>query len=440
MIEDVGSLRASLVKVKSKLTGSGVWVNLGVNEHSYVFTAKHNIDDNYIEVYSYKGEKLEANYIGPLGDLDISIIKINSRCDNVIELSLDINSDLSSDSKCWMLGYPKALVKISNHKDICHSGTILIDHEDIFFRIDENLPYDFNRDHIDGFSGGPILEVNNGAIYLKGIITDSYDNNFSYQRIQGVKFFDIYDALPKTIKDEIYCEDYARKFIEPSIEALQGHIGNYLLEGDFSTKLESINLNNLLNCKYFYLPDDVPKSTQHIALLRNNESITSYLHSRILSMIMDEEITNISMNPMFLEGEKVFTIHTTNFTEKSTLIAKLITQEISLEYANAKILIISPNDNGKLNFVQRDRICKVIANYAEGKEPELYSEDLPFKKRKIRRDFLEILKKEGVKFSILNIKFLMEMIIAHIDNSLYGEKYDKDLLKQQISRVLKLYE
>ncbi|NMP28531.1 trypsin-like peptidase domain-containing protein [Rahnella sp. SAP-1] len=440
MSEDIGSLRASLVQVRSTLTGSGVWVNLGVNDHSYVFTAKHNIDADCIEVYNFKGEKLDANYIGPLGELDISIIKINSRCDNTIKLSLDKSSDLGTDSKCWILGYPKALLKTSDNKDICHSGTILIDHGDIFFRIDENLPHDFDRDHIDGFSGGPILEVNNGSIYLKGIITNSYDNNFSYPRIKGVKLFDIYDALPETIKDEMDCEDYVQNLIEPSIEALQGHIGNYLLDGDFSTKLRRIDLNVLLSCKYFYLPDDMPKLTQHNALLRNNESITSYLHSRILSMIIDEEITNISMNPTFFEGEKVFTIHTTNFTEKSTLIAKLITQDISLEYANAKILIISPNDSDDLSFVQRDRIYKVIANYAEGKEPELYSENFPFNRKKILRDFLETRKKEGVKFSILNIKFLMKMIIDHIDNRLYGEKYDKDLLKQEIAKVLRLYE
>ena len=64
MTEDVGALRASLVKVKYKLTGSGVWINLGFNDHSYVFTAKHNIDGDSIEVYNYKGEKLNASYIG----------------------------------------------------------------------------------------------------------------------------------------------------------------------------------------------------------------------------------------------------------------------------------------------------------------------------------------------------------------------------------------
>jgi len=440
MTENIGSLRASLVQVKSKLIGSGAWVNLGVNDHSYVFTAKHNIVGDCLEVYNFKGERLDANYIGPLDNLDISVIKINSRCENDVKLSLDIDSQLDADSKCWVLGYPKALVKTSDNKDICHSGTILNDHDDIYFRIDENLPNESDRDNIDGFSGGPILESNKLGIFLKGIITNSYDNNFSYQRIKGVRLLDIYDALPQTIKDEIDCEEHVKNLIGPSIDILQEHIGNYLLEGDFSSKLNEISLKILLSCKYFYLPDDMPKLLQHNALLRNKEAITSYLHTRILSLIMDESITNISMNPMLFEGEKVFTIHTTNFIEKPTLIAKLITQEISLEYANSRILIISPNDNGEFNYVQRDRIYKVIANYAEGKEPELYSESLPFNKKKILKDFLETRKKEKVKFSIININFLMKSIVDHIDNRLYCEKYDKNIFKQKVAEVLKRFE
>lgn len=440
MTEDIGSLFSPLVQVKSKFTGSGVWLNLGVNDHSYVLTAQHNIGDDLLEVYNSLGKKLDATYIGPLDNLDICLIKINSKCDNAIELYLDNSFDSKSDSKCWILGHPKSLVKTSEHKAMVHAGSILIDHEDIFFRIDEEFPHDSDRDYIDGFSGGPIFEVNLGVIYLQGIITDSFDENFSYKRILGIKSCEIYNALPEEVRNEIHCKEYLQKFIDPSLEILNGKVGEYLIEGDFSEKLESIDLNDLRNCKYFYLPDDKPKETQHIALLRNNEAIKSYIHSRILSMIMDENLTNICLNPTKFENDKLFTIYITNFTETHKLIAKLITQESSLDYSNATILIIYSNNNNDLTFVTKRRISRIIANYAEGIEPELYSDKVPFKERKLLRDFLETRKTAGMKFAILNIKFLIEMVLQHVENNLYGEKYDKDIIKGEIIGVLRKYE
>ncbi|HAS6847707.1 TPA: hypothetical protein GRI50_15765, partial [Vibrio parahaemolyticus] len=169
---DIGCLHSALVKVKSKLTGSGVWISLGFTEHSYVLTAEHNIDSHDFEVFDSTGRKLDSSYVCKLNGLDISVLKINERCVNNVELCLEDCTKIDKDSRFWILGYPKALVKISDFKSIEHEGTILIDNDNIFFRIDENLPDYADRDNVEGFSGGPIFQVSKNIIYLKAIITD----------------------------------------------------------------------------------------------------------------------------------------------------------------------------------------------------------------------------------------------------------------------------
>lgn len=441
MIMNVGLLYSSLVKVKSKLIGSGVWINLGFDDHSYVLTAKHNIHDETLEIFNFKGELLESSYIGQIGGLDISIIKIHSRCDNHLSLCLDELLDLKSDSKCWILGYPKSLVKISEHKAIDHEGTILFSHDEMFFRIEQDLPDDSEREHIDGFSGGPILEINNnGDIYLKGIITDSFDDNFSYKRIRGEKLSTIYKNLPEEIISNVFTSEYISKYLDRTSLLLSKDIDEIILEEGFLTGLKKIDLNDLNECGYFYLPDDRSKVTQHISLLTNNNSIKSYLHSRIISMLLDEGISKISLNPTLFEGNKLFTMHVTDFTSKHQLIAKLIRQEKSLDYANSIILIIYPNDRNDLRYVKKKRISRVIADYSEGSEPELYSRELPLKEKKILKNFLESRKQAGVTFSILNLKFLVEMIIDEIENEYEASELDTALIKAEVIKVIKEYD
>lgn len=437
---DVGHLHSALVKVKSKLTGSGVWISFGFSEHSYVLTAKHNIEDEKFEVFDYKKRKLNSTLICSLNNMDISIIKIHEKCNNKIELCLDDFNICDKDSKCWILGYPKALIKNSIYSSIEHEGTILIKHEDIFFRINDILPQYFDRDNIEGFSGGPMFEVSNGTVYLKGIITDTFDENFSYQKIYGVKSQNIYEALPDEVKQELYCSDYLSNIVDQSCEILDDKINDYIMEGDFLNKLNCINLENLQDCEFFYLPDDRPKKTQHVSLLRNEEAIKSYIHSRIISMITDEEFSNVCLNPTKFENKKLFTIHVTDFTETHKLIAKLIRQENSLFYSDSIILIIYSNSNNDLKYVKKDRIAKVISNFSEGREPELYNNKIPINERSQLKSFLETRKNAGVKFSIINVKFLVEMIVEYIKNELYDEMYDKEMVKNKIIEAVKAYE
>lgn len=443
MMVDVGCLHSALVKVKSKLTGSGVWISFGFTEYSYVLTAKHNIEGDEVEVFDYTGKKLDSTYVCSLDGLDISILKIHKKCDNKIELCLDDLEELEGidkHSRCWILGYPKSLVKISEFKSIEHEGTILINHDDIFFRIDENLPQYSDRDIIEGFSGGPMFEVFKDVIYLKGIITDTFDDSFSYKKIYGVKSHKIYAALPKEVKDELYCNDHIQNIVDQSCQVLDEKINEYILEGNFLDKLNYMNLETLQDCKYFYLPDDKAKITQHISLLRNEDSIKSYIHSRIISMIMDDELSNVSLNPTKFDNNKLFTMHVTDFTETHKLIAKLIRQENSLDYSNSIILIIYSNDNNDLKYVTKKRISKIISNFAEGREPELYSNSIPINERAKLRNFLETRKSAGMKFSIINIKFLVQMIIEHIKNELYDDTYNKEVVKGEIIQVVKAYE
>ena len=441
MIMNVGLLYSSLVRVKSKLIGSGVWINLGFDDHSYVLTAKHNIHHEALEVFNFEGELLESSYIGQIGELDISIIKIHSRCNNNIGLCLDELFDSKSDSKCWILGYPKSLVKISEHKAIDHEGTILFHHDEMFFRIEQDLPDNSEREHIDGFSGGPIFEINNkGDIYLKGIITDSFDDNFSYKRIRGEKLSIIYKNLPEEIKSDIFTSEYISRYLDRTPLLLSKDIDEIILESGLITSLKNIDLNDLNECGYFYLPDDRSKVTQHISLLTNDNSIKSYLHSRIISMLLDEGISKISLIPTLFEGNKLFTMHLTEFTSKHQLIAKLIKQQKSLDYANSIILIIYPNDRNDLRYVKKKRISRLIADYSEGSEPELYSRELPLNEKRILKSFLESRKQAGVTFSIFNLKFLVEMIIDEIENEYKASELDTALIKAEVIKVIKEYD
>ncbi|ELC9522630.1 trypsin-like peptidase domain-containing protein [Vibrio alginolyticus] len=440
MSDDLSHLHAALVQVKSKLKGSGVWLNLGFTEHSYVLTATHNIDINNIDVYDSNNNLLHSEFVCSLDELDVSIIKVNSACDNKIELYVDEEKTDNVGSKCWILGYPKSLVKTSIHRSIEHQGTILNVEEKLFFRIDEILPNHSDKDNIEGFSGGPIFEVINGLVYLKGIITDSFDDGFNYQRILGTKIAKVIDLLPTLIKEEIKCKHTIDKIVEKSCDVLDEKIIQYILEGNFLDKLNYINLEELKNCKYFYLPDDQSKNTQHLSLLRNLESLKSYIHTRIISLIMDDELSDVLLNPTKFEAERIFTIHVTDFKEKHELVAKLIRQENSFEYSNAIVLIIYSNNDNDLTYLTKKRVSRVIANYAEGRIPALYDTSASIQERGRLRNFLEPIKKSHMKFSVINIKFLVEMIVSHIENEFYDEEYDKSLIKDEIIEVVKKYE
>lgn len=438
---NIGTLYSSLVKVKSKLIGSGVWINLGFDEHSYVLTANHNIHDEKIEIFNIKGDELESSYIGQIGELDIAIIKIHSKCDINVGLCLDDHAELKSDSKCWILGFPKSLVKISEYKSIDLEGSILFYDEDIFFRIEQGLPENSEREHIDGFSGGPIFEITSkGDIYLKGIITDSFDDNFSYKRIRGEKISTIYNNLPEEIKNDICSPDFISNYLNRVPLLLNQDIDEVLLDDDFLKHLKKIDLNDLNECKYFYLPDDRAKATQHISLLTNDNSIKSYLHSRIISLILDNNISKISLNPSLFGNDKLFTIHVTDFIDKHQLIARLIKQDKSLDYANSIILIIYSNDKNDLKFVRKKRISRVIADYSEGREPELYSRELPFAEKKVLKNFLVSRKQAGVTFSIINLKFLVDMLINEIENEYDSNELDTALIKTEVIKVINKYD
>lgn len=437
---DIGCFHSALVKVKSKLTGSGVWISLGFTEHSYVLTAEHNIDSHDFEVFDNTGRKLDSSYVCKLDGLDISILKINERCTNKIELCLEDSARIDKDSSCWILGYPKSLVKTSDFKAIEHEGTILFDNENVFFRIDENLPSYADRDNVEGFSGGPIFQVTKNVIYLKAIITDSFDDNFSYKRIYGVRSRDIYTKLPKEIVSELYSQECIEEIVDKSCKVLDDKIIEYIINGNFLDKLNCIDLNGLEACEYFYLPDDKDKITQHVSLLRNEESLKSYIHSRIISMVMDETLSNVSLNPTEFESNKLFTIHVTDFTETHQLIAKLIKQENSLDYSNAIIMIIYSTDDNDLSYVKKKRISKVISNFADGREPELYHDSIPINEKAKLRSFLETRKSADMKFSIINIKFLVKMVVEQIRNELYDECYNQQDLQREVMEVVKYYE
>jgi hypothetical protein len=433
------NLHSALVKVKSVLTGSGVWLNFGLTNYSYVITAAHNIKDDKVEIYDKFGNQLESSKIIKLEGIDISIIQIEQACNNKIEFCLGDNNKQETTSKSWILGYPNALVKTSTHKATEHEGTILIKSDSIIFRIDEILPPDKDKSNIEGFSGGPIFEVINDIIYLKGIITDSLDNNFSYSKIEGIKTEKIYDLLPQELKDEFYNRDIINDIAYQACCNFKGKISEYILENNLINKLDNIDFDYLKDCKYFYLPDDKDKSTQHISLIRNKASLEAYIHSRIITIITDDSNPNVIINPSKFENENIFTIHVTEFKRADQLVAKLIRQENSFDYNNSIILIIHSDANNNLEYWKKKRISRVISNFASGNEPELYDDKADLREKMKIRSFLDDRKNAGVKFAVINIDFIVKRIISHIEDELYGEPYDKNLLTKEIVEVIKLY-
>jgi hypothetical protein len=435
---NIEQLHSSLVKIKSKFTGSGVWLNLGFTEHSYVLTAEHNIDGKELKVFDHNGIELNSTYLCSLGGMDIAIIKIEGQCNNQVELCLDELEITSLQSTCWILGYPQSLVTTSDFDSTEHQGRISLDNEKILFQISDQLPDDDS--YIKGFSGGPIFEIMNGVTYLKGIITDRFDENFAYKKIYGNKSSAIYDELPEEVKDELICKNTIEKIVTESCDKLDGKVGEYISDSKLLEKLDSINLDELKNCKYFYLPNDKPKPTQHLSLLRNKSAIEAYVHSRILSLMMDEQLSDINLNPSRYESNNIFTIHVTDFTEAHQLVAKLIRQENSLDFDNAIILVIYSNENNELKYVSKRRVSRIISDFSEGKEPDLFDTNASTRDRVVIRDFLNSRKKAGLKFAVFNINFLIDMILQHIEDELYGEQYCSDTLKQEVIETIKKYE
>lgn len=435
---NIESFKASLVKIKSKYTGSGVWLNLGFTEHSYVLTAEHNIAGEDLEVFDHNEVKLDSTYLCSLGDMDIAIIKIEGQCNNQVELCLDDLATTGLETTCLINGYPRSLVTTSEFDYIDHQGRISFDEINIFFQVTDPLPDDVS--YIKGFSGGPIFEIINGVTYLKGIITDTFDDNFSYRRIYGNRSSAIYAELPDVVKDELICKKSIENIVSQSCDKLDGKVGEYISDSKLLEKLDSINLDELKNCKYFYLPNDKPKTTQHLSLLRNKSAIEAYIHTRILSLMMDEQLSNINLNPSNYESNTFFTIHVTDFTKAHQLVAKLIRQENSLDFDNAIFLVIYSNENNELSYVSKRRVSRIISNFSEGKVPDLFDTSAPAREKGLIRDFLNTRKKAGLKFAVFNIKYLIETILQHIEDELYDEKYCSDILKQEVIKTIKQYE
>lgn len=445
MKTSVDRMNHALVKVTSKLTGSGVWLNLGLTDYSYVLTAKHNIDDkndDEVEVFDYNNKKLTVIQTYPLDGMDVTLIKIKEICHNDIELCLENNDQKSNelDNENWILGYPKSLIDNDDDESIEHEGSIYFKKNKIYFKIEEHLPKYRDEEYIEGFSGGPIFECSNENIYLKGIITDRFDEDFEYQRVLGTTTKEIFHSLPKSVKLETCYKNKISDLIDSACQNLDDKMAQYILENNIIEHLENINLDSLEKCNYFYLPDDKEKTSQHQSLLKNKGSIEKYIHSRILSTMMNDNIQDIDINPSSFNGNKLYTIHITNFRQDHQLIAKLIRQENSFEFSDSTLLIIYPDNNNSLKYVNKKRISKVIANYAECREPDLYDNRLPFKKRNIVNNFLKTRKDKKLKFSIINIQFLIEMITQQVENNLYGDKYDEIELKDEITGVFKQYE
>jgi hypothetical protein len=435
---NIQQLRSSLVKIKSKYTGSGVWLNLGFTEHSYVLTAEHNIDGKELKIFDHNGIELNSTYLCSLAGMDIAIIKIEGQCNNQVELCLDELEITSLQSTCWILGYPQSLVTTSDFDSTEHQGRISLDNDKILFQISDQLPDDDS--YIKGFSGGPIFEIMNGVTYLKGIITDRFDENFAYKKIYGSKSSAIYDELPEEVKEELICKNTIEKIVTESCDKLDGKVGEYISDSKLLEKLDSINLDELKNCKYFYLPNDKPKTTQHLSLLRNKSAIEAYIHTRILSLMMDEQLSNINLNPSNYESNTFFTIHVTDFTKAHQLVAKLIRQENSLDFYDAIFLVIYSNKNNDLSYVSKRRVSRIISNFSEGKVPDLFDTSAPPREKGLIRDFLNTRKKAGLKFAVFNIKYLIETILQHIEDELYDEKYCSDILKQEVIKTIKQYE
>ncbi|HCH5061468.1 TPA: trypsin-like peptidase domain-containing protein [Vibrio parahaemolyticus] len=437
MLINAQELHSSLVKVSSGLTGSGVWINMGHSDYSYVFTAKHNIKSDQTIVTDQNATELDIVKVIPLDGIDISIIKINGRCKVNVGLCLNKDEELSKDSTCWILGHPKSLVNNSEHQVIDHEGKIIVHSDKMFFQIDDILPEYRDRTLAEGFSGGPIFEIEKNQIYLKGIITDTFDDDFNYQRIKGIKLIDIHNNLPQEIVDEIWCQEYMVRLVKESCDFLGEHIKEYIVKNGFLKTLKSLDVDLLKNCNYFYLPDDKPRETQHLSLLRNNKAIQSYIYSRVLAKIMDTGLEEFNTNPTTCENEKVYTIHITNFTKEYELIPKLIMQSNSIDYDNSIILIIYSNDNNDLSYVQRGRIEKMIANYTE--EPTLYDKDSDIDEMEGVINFLESHKKKRVRFSIININFLIDAIIPRLRNEMYRVKYQKELIEHKVLSQVQQY-
>ncbi|TBT37002.1 hypothetical protein D5E85_03785 [Vibrio parahaemolyticus] len=80
----------------------------------------------------------------------------------------------------------------------------------------------------------------------------------------------------------------------------------------------------------------------------------------------------------------------------------------------------------------------MIANYT--KEPLLYDKSSEISEKKIIRDFLESHIENGVKFSIMNIRFLIDMIITRVKNEMRNDEYDRDVIKSEIMSEVEHYE
>ncbi|WLI83129.1 hypothetical protein [Vibrio parahaemolyticus] len=79
----------------------------------------------------------------------------------------------------------------------------------------------------------------------------------------------------------------------------------------------------------------------------------------------------------------------------------------------------------------------MIANYTE--EPTLYDKDSDIDEMEGVINFLESHKKKRVRFSIININFLIDAIIPRLRNEMYRVKYQKELIEHKVLSQVQQY-
>jgi len=366
--------------------GSGVLFQPMDEQHTYVLTAKHVLEDigsepynNLVSIYFFNSntntyELVNAPFEIEIGEnyfphseelVDIAIIKL-SKIDNVEKII--IKEDISTDCEDYCLyGYPsirrKPIDQMINLNWIRADENVKILGEKENKKREAEIIKNQNYEELVGTSGGGIVKIFKDYLLLAGIQSEVVSNEESLGRIKFTPI-EYFNEIVNEYADKLtpllppYMNDF--KFLKDEILSLEGYIGE--------NNVQTIRNKLKLTVDHIQLkPNDILKSSFKDQLLVNNENLSVVLSKKlwtswleyliVLQIVKNKVIDNNDVSEIF---NNIRLIHSETQKDWMMIMPDIFKTDL-YGLNNNGVLIISTNKNPSCNIIEGKEIIDNIA-------------------------------------------------------------------------------
>ncbi|EHH1182974.1 trypsin-like peptidase domain-containing protein [Vibrio vulnificus] len=355
--------------------GSGVLLNPSNESFSYVFTAKHVIEDKElsdIEVTDINGKKFTIIDKIEHINCDAAILKVERHQDFNITYLTNFQDNTTN---LMLFGFPKSKREHSTTSDSISSYSLNlhdINQYDSTFIISE----DIQNEDIYGFSGGPIYLANQecSALQLVAIQYEITNPNNIDSKVNGIKvdcFLELLDTngWDKLEPLHISCFSYHQDFIfsklelqnDKSVEGIKKLI-QIMLNDHGVVGCEKLNPKNIINT----FKDKILAFEQDEGLLNNKELWCAFLEFISILISIGDKKQLILTNEDFLKYlfENYRLIYDHDNTNIRQLFRKyILTTDLDDLSERCKIIIFTQrNENKGTAHIDKNVLVSTLSN------------------------------------------------------------------------------